>query len=160
VDHHIGQLASVHRSCDSSPVGVFPKPENCVFVPVPCELRFHDAERSGGISPFTFKFRDSLIPLIVDLLSTTAESPYQTTTQPLADLEILERSIKNTCSMLDRVLTYVRSVLSGDAKGDPAVGRYLMDTLGTNTDGLEKSGFNASLQVCVKCIPIPLVIDC
>lgn len=31
----------------SSPVGVFPKPENCVFVPVPVELRFHDAERSG-----------------------------------------------------------------------------------------------------------------
>ncbi len=31
----------------SSPVGVFPRPENCVFVPVPVELRFHDAERSG-----------------------------------------------------------------------------------------------------------------
>jgi translation initiation factor 3 subunit F len=33
----------------SSPVGVFPKPENCVFVPVPVELRFHDAERSGSM---------------------------------------------------------------------------------------------------------------
>lgn len=33
----------------SSPVGVFPKPENCVFVPVSVELRFHDAERSGGM---------------------------------------------------------------------------------------------------------------
>lgn len=32
----------------SSPVGVSPKPENCVFVPVPVELRFHDAERSGS----------------------------------------------------------------------------------------------------------------
>ena len=31
----------------SSPVGVYPKPENCVFVPVPVELRFHDAEKSG-----------------------------------------------------------------------------------------------------------------
>ena len=30
-----------------SPVGVSPKPENCVFVPIPCELRFNDAERSG-----------------------------------------------------------------------------------------------------------------
>lgn len=30
-----------------SPVGVNPKPENCVFVPIPCELRFNDAERSG-----------------------------------------------------------------------------------------------------------------
>lgn len=32
----------------SSPVGVFPKPENCVFVPIPCELRFHQDERSGS----------------------------------------------------------------------------------------------------------------
>lgn len=31
----------------SSPVGVNPKPENCVFVPIPCDLRFNEAERSG-----------------------------------------------------------------------------------------------------------------
>lgn len=49
--------------------------------------------------------------------------------------------------MLDRVLVYVRSVLSGEIKGDPAVGRYLMDTLGAGTDDVEKGGFNASLQV-------------
>ena len=49
--------------------------------------------------------------------------------------------------MLDRVLTYVRAVVSGEKKGDPAVGRYLMDTLGASTDDLEKGGFNASLQV-------------
>lgn len=49
--------------------------------------------------------------------------------------------------MLDRVLTYVRAVLSGEKKGDPAVGRYLMDTLGASTDDLEKGGFNTSLQV-------------
>jgi hypothetical protein len=49
--------------------------------------------------------------------------------------------------MLDRVLTYVRAVLKGEEKGDPAVGRYLMDTLGASTEDLEKGGFNASLQV-------------
>lgn len=49
--------------------------------------------------------------------------------------------------MLDRVLTYVRAVLSGEKKGDPAVGRYLMDTLGASTEDLEKGGFNTSLQV-------------
>ena len=51
--------------------------------------------------------------------------------------------------MLDRVLAYVRDVLSGEKKGDPAVGRYLMDTLGAGigTGDLEKGGFNASLQV-------------
>lgn len=49
--------------------------------------------------------------------------------------------------MLDRVLAYVRSVLSGETKGDAAVGRYLMDTLGGSTDDLEKGSFNAALQV-------------
>lgn len=49
--------------------------------------------------------------------------------------------------MLDRVLVYVRDVLSGQKKGDPAVGRYLMDTFGASTEGLEQSGFNSSLQV-------------
>lgn len=49
--------------------------------------------------------------------------------------------------MLDRVLDYVRAVLAGEKKGDAAVGRYLMDTLGASTHDLEKSGFNTYLQV-------------
>jgi translation initiation factor 3 subunit F len=126
-------------SLGSSPVGVFPKPENCVFVPVPCELRFHQAERSG-----------------IDLLASTASvslapspSSPAPSAQPITDLEILERSIESVSIMLDRLLVYVRSVLSGEKKGDPAVGRYLMDTLGAGigTGELEKGGFNASLQV-------------
>jgi translation initiation factor 3 subunit F len=117
------------RAYISSPVGVFPKPENCVFVPVPVELRFHDAERSG-----------------LDLLANTSNTPTLTTSQPVADLEIIERAIVSVSDMLDRVLTYVRAVLSGEKKGDPAIGRYLMNTLGTSTDDLEKGGFNASLQ--------------
>jgi translation initiation factor 3 subunit F len=84
---------------------------------------------------------------LVDLLANTVTSPNSTTNQPVADLEILEQSIHTVSSMLDRVLEYVRAVLSGEKKGDPAVGRYLMDTLGASTDDLEKGGFNASLQV-------------
>jgi translation initiation factor 3 subunit F len=124
----VGQQAGV-KAYISSPVGVFPKPENCVFVPIPCELRFHQAERSG-----------------VDLLTSTAQSSSTPLTQPTTDLEILERSILSVSLMLDRVLAYVRSVLSGEKKGDPVVGRYLMDTLGASTGDLEKGGFNASLQ--------------
>ncbi|KAF8165585.1 JAB1/Mov34/MPN/PAD-1 ubiquitin protease-domain-containing protein [Crassisporium funariophilum] len=123
-----GQEAGI-KAYISSPVGVFPKPENCVFVPVPVELRFHDSERSG-----------------LDLLTNTALSSASTTSQPVADLEIIERSIMTVSDMLDRVLAYVRAVLSGERKGDPAIGRYLMDTLGASTDDLEKGGFNASLQ--------------
>ncbi|KAF8806358.1 Mov34-domain-containing protein [Phlegmacium glaucopus] len=113
----------------SSPVGVFPKPENCVFVPVPVELRFHDAERSG-----------------LDLLINTSTSSTLTSSQPVSDLEIIEQAILSVSDMLERVLTYVRAVLSGERKGDPAIGRYLMDTLGASTEDLEKGGFNASLQ--------------
>lgn len=51
--------------------------------------------------------------------------------------------------MLDRVLAYVRAVLAGEREGDAAIGRYLLDTLGTapGFDDGERGGFNASLQV-------------
>ncbi|PPQ78116.1 hypothetical protein CVT24_006417 [Panaeolus cyanescens] len=123
-----GQEAGV-KAYIGSPVGVFPKPENCVFVPVPVELRFHQAERSG-----------------LDLLSSTATSSTSTSSQPVAELEVIERAIVSVSEMLDRVLSYVQAVLSGEKKGDPAVGRYLMDTLGASTEDLEKGGFNTSLQ--------------
>ncbi len=131
----------------SSPVGVFPRPENCVFVPVPVQLRFHDAERSGCRLWFTFLVV-FLINSTVDLLKSTSTCPSASSSQPVADLEIIEGAIKTVSDMLDRVLTYVRSVLAGETAGDPALGRYLMDTLGASTEDLEKGGFNSSLQVC------------
>ncbi|KAL0949217.1 hypothetical protein HGRIS_009297 [Hohenbuehelia grisea] len=123
-----GEKAGV-QAYVSSPVGVFPKPENCVFTPVPVELKFHEAERTG-----------------LDLLTATAADASSTSSQPVADLEILEKSIQGVSDMLDRVLAYVRSVVAGEIKGDAAVGKYLMDTLGSSTEDLEKGGFNASLQ--------------
>ena len=66
---------------------------------------------------------------------------------PSTDLDILDRALNSVTEMLDRVLTYVRSVLSGEVKGDAAVGRYLMDTFGASTEELEKGAFNTSLQV-------------
>lgn len=85
--------------------------------------------------------------VVVDLLSTTSAAPNSTTPHPVTDLEILESSLKSVAEMLDRVLSYVQQVLAGEVKGDAAVGRYLMDTLGASTEDLEKSGFNSSLQV-------------
>ncbi|KAJ6628956.1 JAB1/Mov34/MPN/PAD-1 ubiquitin protease-domain-containing protein [Mycena sp. CBHHK59/15] len=116
----------------SSPVGVFPKPENCIFVPVPVRLQFQDAERSG-----------------LDLLTQTALSPNSTTPQPVASLANLDTALTTVSQMLDRVLAYVRQVLAGEVEGDKALGRYLMDTLGVGAIG-EKGGedkaFNTSLQ--------------
>lgn len=125
-----GEEAGV-RAYVSSPVGVMPKAENCVFVPVPVELQFlHEAERSG-----------------FDLLINASESSSSTTSHQVPDLEVLETAILNVLSMLDRVLAYVQSVLRGETKGDPVIGRYLMDTLGSSVGmGEEVNGFNGSLQ--------------
>ncbi|KAF8580610.1 Mov34-domain-containing protein [Ramaria rubella] len=115
----------------SSPVGVFPKPENCVFIPIPCELRFHEAERSG-----------------IDIL--TQASNLSSPVSLGNDLAALEASLQQVADMVDRVLSYVRSVLTGEVEGDVAVGRYLMDTLSVTTAGIEKGKleglFNAHLQ--------------
>ena len=81
----------------------------------------------------------------MDLLLSKAQGandPY-----PATDLDVLERSLETVSDMLDRVLAYVRSVLSGEVKGDAAVGRYLLNTFGASTEELEKGAFHTSLQV-------------
>ena len=54
-------------------------------------------------------------------------------------------------SMIDRVQAYIQSVLAGETEGDISVGRYLLETLSTATDGLEsgrlESLFSSHLQV-------------
>jgi len=118
----------------SSPVGVNPKPENCVFVPIPCELRFHQAERSG-----------------LDLLLSTSKSP-NSTTSATQDLEIMEHSLQDVITMIDRVLAYVRSVVKGEVEGNERIGKYLLDSLMETSEGvgMEKGQlenlFNAHLQ--------------
>ncbi|KAH7870225.1 uncharacterized protein C8R40DRAFT_1268220 [Lentinula edodes] len=137
----LGQPADV-TGYISSPVGIFTKPENCVFVPIPAELRF-DLDRSGV----------DLLTLIT-LSSLPSTSPSSTLSSPTTSLETLSSSIENIISMIDRVLTYVRAVLAGEARGNAAIGRYLMDTLGASTEGdtgvggsaVEMGGFSGRLQ--------------
>ncbi|KAI0050555.1 Mov34-domain-containing protein [Auriscalpium vulgare] len=107
----------------SSPVGVYPKAENAVFVPIPVDLRFNDAERSG-----------------IRLLGTPSDPV------PTTDLSLLESTLESVLAMLDRVLAYVQAVVAGDKPGDAAIGRYLMDAFGAGTEELEKGGFASSLQ--------------
>ncbi|CCO31886.1 Eukaryotic translation initiation factor 3 subunit F Short=eIF3f [Rhizoctonia solani AG-1 IB] len=116
----------------SSPVGVHPKPENAMFLPVPCELRLQDAELSG-----------------LDLL-TVASNGTKYTTSPGSELEVLEQAIASVSDMIDRVLAYVKQVVSGEIEGDPSVGRYLLDTLKASSTSLDKEKietlFNSQLQ--------------
>lgn len=64
-----------------------------------------------------------------------------------SNLEVLESSIQTVMEMLDRVLTYVRSVIAGETKGDPSIGRYLLDTFSISTEGLDQGSFASTLQV-------------
>ncbi|EIM87911.1 Mov34-domain-containing protein [Stereum hirsutum FP-91666 SS1] len=127
-----GEEAGV-KAYISSPVGVSPKPENAVFTPVPVELKFSDADRSG-----------------LDLLTSSLTSPLNATgantTAPTTDLSKLESSLRELIGMLDRVLGYVKDVVEGKKTGDKAVGRYLMDTFGMGTEEMERGGFTGSLQ--------------
>jgi len=111
------------KAYTSSPVGVYPKPENCVFIPVPVTLSDLPAERSSLA------------------LLTSKESPIT----PESDLDLIHSTITDVLSMIDRVLAYVRRVLSGEIEGDRSVGKLLLDALSTSTKGIEK-GFNAHLQ--------------
>jgi hypothetical protein len=58
----------------SSPVGVFPKPENAVFVPIPITLRANDAERSGRASSLTAWLNVSLTYSLPTLFSFRIQS--------------------------------------------------------------------------------------
>lgn len=68
--------------------------------------------------------------------------------------------------MLDRVLTYVRKVIAGELQGDPAIGRYLLETFATSTEGLDKGSFTTSLQARLNqladliCFPDSLFSGC
>jgi translation initiation factor 3 subunit F len=64
---------------------------------------------------------------------------------PESDLNLIQATLTDVLSMIDRVLTYVRRVLSGEIVGDKTVGKLLLDALSTSTKGFEK-GFNAHLQ--------------
>ena len=95
----------------------------------------------------SFDIDVSFLPALpVDLLTKSLSSSSQITNTS-TDLEVLERSIQQVSDMLDRVLVYVRSVIAGKTKGDPAIGKYLLETFSTSTEGLDHGSFATSLQV-------------
>ncbi|KAG9019464.1 hypothetical protein FRB90_001938 [Tulasnella sp. 427] len=114
----------------SAPIGVTPRSENCAFIPIPCDLKFGQSERSG-----------------LDLLSAVQ------TNQNLAastELDVLEKSLKDIIAMIDRVLAYIQSVTRGEIPGDERIARKLLDSLSSSVEGLEKDSveslFTSHLQ--------------
>ncbi|ORY07831.1 Mov34-domain-containing protein [Basidiobolus meristosporus CBS 931.73] len=115
----------------SSPIGVDTKAENCMFLPIPCEIKYGDSERSG-----------------LDILSFAKESP-KSTASIASDMDNLERAIITLQEMLERVVTYVDSVLEGKVPANNTIGRFLMDTVSVipkiDASSFEKL-FNSHLQ--------------
>ncbi|KAK7205788.1 JAB1/Mov34/MPN/PAD-1 ubiquitin protease-domain-containing protein [Myxozyma melibiosi] len=121
------------RTYISANVGVLPDKisESCLFVPVPHELRYAEAERSG-----------------LELVA-SAKNVETRDTSIVNDISNLERSVEQVLEMIDRVSTYVSSVIEGGNPGSVAIGKFLLQNLSlapkVDAEELEKL-FNSHLQ--------------
>ncbi|KAI8321627.1 Mov34-domain-containing protein [Martensiomyces pterosporus] len=104
-----GQLSI--KCLQGSPVGAGAHPENCLFLPLPYELQYPDAELSALQVAADSNDSEEGIAVLV------------------SDMEQLERSIAELHAMLERVSAYVHSVCTGKSKANNIVGKYLMDML-------------------------------
>ncbi|KAJ8657781.1 hypothetical protein O0I10_006596 [Lichtheimia ornata] len=119
------------RAYTCAPVGFSTKPGDCMYLPVPCEIKYLDAERSG-----------------LDMLA-SAKSTESRTANLLSDMDHLEVAISKLQELLQRISEYVESVLAGKEKPNNAIGRYIMDTVSVvpklDNASFEKM-FNSHLQ--------------
>jgi translation initiation factor 3 subunit F len=97
----------------SAPIGVTAEraADSCVFIPVPCEVRYGEAEKSG-----------------LEMIAGAEDREDRTQTMG-TDVEVLERGIEQVLDLLERVSTYVSNVLDEEAEPSSALGQYLMNTL-------------------------------
>lgn len=97
----------------SAPIGTTPEraADSCLFIPVPHEIRYGDADKSG-------------LELIAGARDREDRSQLLQT-----DIETLERAIEQVLEMLERVSTYVSNVLDEEAEPSSALGQFLLNTL-------------------------------
>ncbi|KAK0555220.1 hypothetical protein OC845_000357 [Tilletia horrida] len=134
------------RAYISSPLGLAPKPENAVFVPLPVTLLQTAAER-----PALNLLAQTAAAATGSSGSTSASLlPPSAPAAPVSDMVALTRALTQVQEQLDRVLTYVRDVLAGKRAGSAAVGRYLIDTVAMAPGGIApeklETLFNGHLQ--------------
>ncbi|EME44538.1 hypothetical protein DOTSEDRAFT_152462 [Dothistroma septosporum NZE10] len=117
----------------SAPIGVTPEraADSCLFIPVPHEIKYGEAEKSG-------------LELIAGARDREDRSQLLQT-----DLETLERAIEQVLEMLERVSNYVSNVLDEEAEPSSALGQFLMNTLSlapkVEAEDIEKD-FNNHIQ--------------
>ncbi|KAH0563302.1 hypothetical protein GP486_002127 [Trichoglossum hirsutum] len=121
------------RTYISAPVGVTPEraSDSCLFIPVPYEIKYGDAEKSG-----------------LELIS-GARDREDRTAGVVTDIEALERAIEEVLGLLDRVSNYVNSVLDEEAPPSNALGQFLLNALAlapkVNAADIERD-FNNHIQ--------------
>ena len=101
------------RTYISAPVGVTAEraADSAAFVPVPYEIKYGDAEKSG-------------LELIAG-----ARDDKDRTAAVLTDIEALERAIEDVLAMLDRVSKYVEAVIEEETPPSSALGQFLLNAL-------------------------------
>lgn len=101
------------RAYISAPVGVTAEraADSAAFIPVPYELRYGEADKSG-------------LEAIANAKDFEERSVSVTT-----DVEALERAIEEVLTMIDRVTRYVESVVDEEAPASTAMGQFLLNAL-------------------------------
>lgn len=101
------------RAYISAPVGVTAEraADSAAFIPVPHEIRYGEAEKSG-----------------LELIS-GAKDNQDRTANVLTDIESLERAIEEVLGMLERVSKYVEAVIEEEAPPSSALGQFLLNAL-------------------------------
>jgi translation initiation factor 3 subunit F len=101
------------RTYISAPIGVTAEraADSCLFIPVPHEIKYGEAERSG-----------------LELIS-SAKDKEDRSQEIITDLDSLERAVQQVLDMLERVSNYVNNVLDEEAEPSSALGQFLMNAL-------------------------------
>jgi translation initiation factor 3 subunit F len=101
------------RTYISAPIGVTAEraADSCLFIPVPYEIKYGEAEKSG-----------------LELIS-GAKDREDRSQGILTDIEALERAVQHVLDMLERVSNYVNNVLDEEATPSSALGQFLMNAL-------------------------------
>jgi len=101
------------RTYISAPIGVTSERagDSCLFIPVPHEIKYSDADKSGLEVIAGAKDREDRTAAVV------------------TDIESLERAIEQVLEMINRVSNYVNEVLDEEAQPSSALGQFLMNAL-------------------------------
>lgn len=101
------------RTYISAPVGVTAEraADSAAFTPVPYDLRYGEAEKSG-----------------LELISGAKDNENRTTAV-LSDIESLEKAIEEVLSLLERVSRYVEAVIEEETPPSTALGQFLLNAL-------------------------------